>query len=88
MPRKDSTALNNELALDESLTPFPMILCHSEPFHNGSGENCVCGGPGVKFPGFVVSSHSFPPSEPQWTASAQRQCSLHLKMCVAFSSCS
>jgi hypothetical protein len=42
MPGKDSTALNIELAPDESLTPFPMSLCGSEPFHSGSGEKlCV-----------------------------------------------
>jgi hypothetical protein len=32
MPGKDSTALNIELTPDESLTPFPMSLCSSEPF--------------------------------------------------------
>jgi hypothetical protein len=41
MQGRDSTALNIELALVESLTPCPMSLCHSEPFHHGSVEN-VC----------------------------------------------
>jgi hypothetical protein len=36
MPGKDSTDLDIELALDESLTPFPMNLCSSEPFCSGS----------------------------------------------------
>jgi hypothetical protein len=49
MPGKDSTDLNIELALDECLTPFPVSLCSSEPFHSGSGENCVCGFSQVKF---------------------------------------
>jgi hypothetical protein len=41
MPRKDSTALNIELALDESLTCLPRSLCNSDSFHQGSGENFV-----------------------------------------------
>jgi hypothetical protein len=61
--RKDSTALNIELALDESLTPFKTRTCHSEPFHCLSRENCVCGDSQVKFPPFVGSSHSLPRSE-------------------------
>jgi hypothetical protein len=50
MPGKDSTTLNIELAVDESLTPFPMSLCGSQPFHSGWME-IVCR---VKFPGFFV----------------------------------
>jgi hypothetical protein len=42
---KYSTALDMELALDGSLTPFQMNLCTSEPFHHGSGEHSVCGVP-------------------------------------------
>jgi hypothetical protein len=38
MPGKDSTALDIELAVDESLTPFPMSLCSSELLHSGSVE--------------------------------------------------
>jgi hypothetical protein len=42
MPGTDSTALNIELGLDNSLTPFPMNLCSSDPFHSGSWETwCV-----------------------------------------------
>jgi hypothetical protein len=41
MPGRESTAVNIELALDESWTSLPMSLCHSEPFRQGSGENCV-----------------------------------------------
>jgi hypothetical protein len=63
MAGKDSTVLNNELALDESLTPFKMRTCHSESFHCLSGEYCVCGDSQVKFPPFVGSSHSLPRSE-------------------------
>jgi hypothetical protein len=55
MPEKDSTALNIELALDESLTPFLLSLCCNESFHHGSGE-IVFGGPRVTFPGFLSSS--------------------------------
>jgi hypothetical protein len=56
MPGKDSTALDNELALDENLTPFPLSLCQSEPFHHGNGKNSVCGGHRVTFLGFLGSS--------------------------------
>jgi hypothetical protein len=41
MPGKDSTGLNIELALDESLTPFQISHFHSEPFQSISGKNCV-----------------------------------------------
>jgi hypothetical protein len=56
MPGKDSTALDIELALDESLTPFQMSLCSSEPFTVEGGGHSVCGGPSMKFPGLVGSS--------------------------------
>jgi hypothetical protein len=88
MSGKNSTALNIELALDESLTPFKTRICHSEPFHHLSVENCVCGDSQVKFPPFVGSSHSLPQSEPWWAVSEQRQWSLSLKMTTTFSSCS
>jgi hypothetical protein len=90
MPGKDSTTLNIELAVDESLTPFPMSLCGSQPFHSGWME-IVCR---VKFPGFFVClfvclrfSLYLPRSEPPWAAFSHRQWSLSLKMCTTFSSC-
>jgi hypothetical protein len=64
MPGKDSTALGIELALDESLTTFPMSLCSSEPFHTGRWEQSGCRGPSMKFPGFVGSSPFLKVSHP------------------------